>query len=168
VLSTNNYSTWLLRLTWRRARGLNASRVLRWWLPQTLKTLGLILQLFQGSGAIRLHPSVDFFQDGSRIKIDPQPEYTTQPKARGLLHMECDFAIALPYNLDFKTDELDHLPASWQFKYYWRLLKQYSTTLKNYSKSSRLLELLLSNITCSGACRAYTPGTARKDEDGLL
>jgi hypothetical protein len=24
--------------------------------------------------------------------------------------MECDFATALPYNLDFKTDELDHLP----------------------------------------------------------
>jgi hypothetical protein len=32
--------------------------------------------------------------------------------------MECDFATALPYNLDFKADELDHLPASWQFKYY--------------------------------------------------
>jgi hypothetical protein len=32
--------------------------------------------------------------------------------------MECDFAIALPYNLDFKIDELDNLPASWQFKYY--------------------------------------------------
>jgi hypothetical protein len=32
--------------------------------------------------------------------------------------MECDFATALPYILDFKTDELDHLPASWQFKYY--------------------------------------------------
>jgi hypothetical protein len=31
--------------------------------------------------------------------------------------MESDFAIALPYNLDFKTDELDHLPASW-YKYY--------------------------------------------------
>jgi hypothetical protein len=29
--------------------------------------------------------------------MDPQPESTTQPKARGLLHMECDFAIALPY-----------------------------------------------------------------------
>jgi hypothetical protein len=29
--------------------------------------------------------------------------------------MECDFAIAHPYNLDFKTDELDLLPASWQF-----------------------------------------------------
>jgi hypothetical protein len=31
--------------------------------------------------------------------MDPQPESTTQPKARGLLHMECDFAIALPYEL---------------------------------------------------------------------
>jgi hypothetical protein len=32
--------------------------------------------------------------------------------------MECDFAIALPYNLDFKTYELDYLLASWQFRYY--------------------------------------------------
>jgi hypothetical protein len=64
-------------------------------------------------------PIIQFFQDGRfRIKIDPQLESTTQPKARGLLHMECDFATALPYNLDFKTDELDHLSASWQFKYY--------------------------------------------------
>jgi hypothetical protein len=31
--------------------------------------------------------------------MDPPPEPTTQPKARGLLHMECDFAIALPYQL---------------------------------------------------------------------
>jgi hypothetical protein len=31
------------------------------------------------------------------VQMDPQPESTTQPKARGLLHMECDFAIALPY-----------------------------------------------------------------------
>jgi hypothetical protein len=63
-------------------------------------------------------PIVQFFQDGRfRIKTDPQLESTTQPKDRGLLHMECDFAIALPYNLDFKTDELDHLPASRQFKY---------------------------------------------------
>jgi hypothetical protein len=37
--------------------------------------------------------------------------------------MECNFAIALSYNLDFKADELDHLPASWQFKYYCRLLQ---------------------------------------------
>jgi hypothetical protein len=31
--------------------------------------------------------------------MDPQPESTIQPKARGLLYMECDFAIALPYQL---------------------------------------------------------------------
>jgi hypothetical protein len=31
--------------------------------------------------------------------MDPQPESTTQPKSRGLLHMECNFAIALPYQL---------------------------------------------------------------------
>jgi hypothetical protein len=66
-----------------------------------------------------LHPSLKFFQDRRfGIKINPQPESKTQPKARELLHMECDFAIALPYNLDFKTDELDHLPALRQFKYY--------------------------------------------------
>jgi hypothetical protein len=64
-------------------------------------------------------PIIQFFQDGRfRIKIDPQLESATQTKARGLLHMEYDFATALLYNLNFKTDELDHLPASWQFKYY--------------------------------------------------
>jgi hypothetical protein len=64
-------------------------------------------------------PIIQFFQDGRfRIKTDPQLESVTQPKARGLLHMEYDFATALPYNLDFKTDEPDHLPASRQFKYY--------------------------------------------------
>jgi hypothetical protein len=34
-----------------------------------------------------------------KLQMDPQPEPTTQPKARGLLHMEYDFAIALPYQL---------------------------------------------------------------------
>jgi hypothetical protein len=36
--------------------------------------------------------------------MDPQPEPTTNPKARGLLHMECDFAIALPYHLRLQDD----------------------------------------------------------------
>jgi hypothetical protein len=58
-------------------------------------------------------PIIQIFQNGRfGIKIDPHLESATQPKAWGLLHMECDFAIALPFNLDFKTDELDHLPAS--------------------------------------------------------
>jgi hypothetical protein len=70
-------------------------------------------------GGFYATPIIQFFQDRRlRIKIDPQLESATQTKARGLLHMECDFAMSLPYNLDFKTDELDHLPASRQFKYY--------------------------------------------------
>jgi hypothetical protein len=44
------------------------------------------------------NPSFKFFQDRRfRIKIDPQLESATQTKARGLLHIECDFATALPY-----------------------------------------------------------------------
>jgi hypothetical protein len=83
--------------------------------------------------------------------------------------MECDFAIALPYNLDFKTDELDHLPASRQFKYYRRLLQAVLEDAQELlEEASRLLELLLSTPTCSGACQAYTPGTARKEADKLL
>jgi hypothetical protein len=57
----------------------------------------------QGSGA-PCHVSFGFFSGFygiilPELQMDPQPESTTQPKARGLLHMECDFAIALPYQL---------------------------------------------------------------------
>jgi hypothetical protein len=50
------------------------------------------------------HVSFGFFSGFFGIilpehQMDPQPESTTQPKARGLLHMECDFAIVLPYQL---------------------------------------------------------------------
>jgi hypothetical protein len=55
----------------------------------------------QGSGA-PCHLSFGFFSRFfgiflPKLQMDPQPESTTQPKARGLLHMECDFTIALPY-----------------------------------------------------------------------
>jgi hypothetical protein len=57
--------------------------------------------LTQGSGA-PCHVSFGFFFGFyviflQKLQMDPQPESMTQPKARGLLHMECDFAIALPY-----------------------------------------------------------------------
>jgi hypothetical protein len=57
----------------------------------------------QGSGA-PCHVSFGFFSRFfgiilPKLQMDPQPESTTQPKARGLLHMECIFAIALPYQL---------------------------------------------------------------------
>jgi hypothetical protein len=48
--------------------------------------------------------------------------------------MECDFATTLPYNLDFKTSELDHLPARDSSSTIEDFSKQYSRTLKNYSK----------------------------------
>jgi hypothetical protein len=55
----------------------------------------------QGSGA-PCHVSFGFFSGFfgiflPKLQMDPQPESATQPKARGLLHMECDFVIALPY-----------------------------------------------------------------------
>jgi hypothetical protein len=55
----------------------------------------------QGSGA-PCHVSFGFFSGFCGIilpelQMDPQPESTTQPKARELLHIECDFAIALLY-----------------------------------------------------------------------
>jgi hypothetical protein len=57
----------------------------------------------QGSRA-PYHVSFGFFSGFfgiflPRFQMDPHPEPTTQPKARGLLHMECDFAIAFPYQL---------------------------------------------------------------------
>jgi hypothetical protein len=68
----------------------------------------MILQLerkysTQGSG-VPCHVSFGFFYgfcgiNLPELQIDPQPESMTQPKAWGLLHMECDFAIALPYQL---------------------------------------------------------------------
>jgi hypothetical protein len=55
----------------------------------------------QGSGA-PCHVSFGVFSGFfgiflPKLQMDPQPESATQPKAQGLLHMECDFAIALPY-----------------------------------------------------------------------
>ncbi len=57
----------------------------------------------QGSGA-PCHVSFGFFSGFfgiflPKLQMDPQPEFATQPKARGILHMECDSAIALPYQL---------------------------------------------------------------------
>jgi hypothetical protein len=66
-----------------------------------------------------LHPSFKFFKtEDSESRLTLSWSLQLNLRLGGLLHMECDFATALPYNLDFKTDELDHLPASWQFKYY--------------------------------------------------
>jgi hypothetical protein len=151
------------------SRGLQAARVLGWWLSRIDPWIDYLI--ISRLGGYYATPVIQNFQDGRfGIKIDPQLESATQHKARGLLHVDCDFATALPYNLDFKTDELDHLPASWQFKYYWRLLQAVLEDAQELlEEASRLLELLISTTMCSGACRAYSTGThARKDEDELL
>jgi hypothetical protein len=69
----------------------------------------------QGSGA-PCHVSFGFFSEFfgiflPKLQMDPQPESTTQPKARVLLHIECDFAIALPYQFRLQdiTDIVEDL-----------------------------------------------------------
>jgi hypothetical protein len=82
----------------------------------------------QGSGA-PCHVSFSFFSGFCGItlpelQIDPQLESTTQPKARGLLHMECDFAITLPYKFQLQDNvSIDE-----------HLQGQKSRTLGNYSR----------------------------------
>jgi hypothetical protein len=58
----------------------------------------------QGSGAL-CHVSFGFFSGFfgiflTKLQMDPQPESTT----RGLLHMECDFAVVLPYQFWLKDN----------------------------------------------------------------
>jgi hypothetical protein len=69
----------------------------------------------------------------TELQIDPQPESMTQPKARGLLHMECNFAIALPYKLRLQdnTGIVEDLQEQDS-----RMLGDYSRRLQDYSKIS--------------------------------
>jgi hypothetical protein len=91
----------------------------------------------QGSGA-PCHVSFGFFSGFCEIilpelHIDPQPESTTQLKARGILHMECDFAIALPYKfwLQNNTSIVEDLQEENS-----RTLGNYSRRLQDYSRIS--------------------------------
>jgi hypothetical protein len=67
----------------------------------------------QGSGA-PCHVSFGYYSGLygmilQELQMDPQLESTTQPKARGILRMECDFAIALPYKFRLQ----DYSRISW-------------------------------------------------------
>jgi hypothetical protein len=91
----------------------------------------------QGSGA-PCHVSFGFFSGFygiilQELQMDPQPESTTQPKARGLLHMECDFAIALPYQfrLQDNSGTIEDLQEENS-----RTLGNYSRRLQDYSRIS--------------------------------
>jgi hypothetical protein len=91
----------------------------------------------QGSGA-PCHVSFCFFSGFfgiflPKLQMDPQPEATTQPKARGLLHMECDFAIALPYKFPLQVNAsiIEDLQEKNS-----RTLGNYSRRLQDYSRIS--------------------------------
>jgi hypothetical protein len=91
----------------------------------------------QGSG-VPCHVSFSFFSGFcgiilSELQIDPQSESTTQHKARGLLHMECDFAIALSYK--FRLQENMSIVEDLQGRNS-RTLGNYSRRLQDYSRIS--------------------------------
>jgi hypothetical protein len=91
----------------------------------------------KGSGA-PCHVSFGFFSGFygiilPELQIDPQPESTTQPKARGLLHMECDFAITLPYK--FRLQDNASIIEDLQEENS-RTLGNYSRRLQDYSRIS--------------------------------
>jgi hypothetical protein len=77
--------------------------------------------------------------------MDPQPEPTTQPKARGLLHMECDFESHFHISFGFKTARA--------------LLKTFEGSARGrlglLEKTSRLLKHQLEYIPASG-CFDYS------------
>jgi hypothetical protein len=80
-------------------------------------------------------PIIQIFQDGRfKIKIDPQLESATQPKARGLLHMECDFATALHIISTSRLMSWTTFQPRGSSSTIEDFSKQYSRTLKNYSK----------------------------------
>jgi hypothetical protein len=89
----------------------------------------------QGSGA-PCHVSFRVFSGFCGIilpelQIDPQSESTTQPKARGLLHMKCDFAIALSYK--FRLQDNVSIVEDLQGQNS-RTIGNYSRRLQDYSR----------------------------------
>jgi hypothetical protein len=86
-------------------------------------------------GGCYVAPIIQIFQDGRfGIKIDPQLESTTQPKARGLLHMECDFAIHFHILSTSRLMSWITFQPRGSSRTIEDFSKQYSRTLKNYSK----------------------------------
>jgi hypothetical protein len=169
-LLTNHYSTWLIQLSYLGGYTLQDTRMMAFANTEDPWIDYLIISRLGGCYAT---PIIQFFQDRRFIiKIDPQLESATQPKARGLLNMEYDFAIALPYNLNFKTDELDHLPASRHFK----LLKTSPSSTRGCSRTTRRGFKTTRTITLdynvlgglSGILPGYSCEEGGRVENGLL
>jgi hypothetical protein len=84
-----NYSMWLIQLSYLEGYTLQEYSVMAFVNTEDPWIDYLIISRLGGYYAT---PIIKIFEDRRfRIKIDPQLEFATQPKARGLLHMECDF-----------------------------------------------------------------------------
>ena len=70
---------------------------------------------------------MNFFQKNPEDGNDPQPDPTVQPKARGLLHMECEY---IADHIRKRDSGLEHHIASMQ-------PEKYSKDLSKHSKGSK-------------------------------
>jgi hypothetical protein len=99
-----------------------------------LKILGLILQSFQGSGATRLHPSVDFFktEEESRLTLNQSLQLNVRLEGYSIwsaisqLHFHI---ISTSRPMSWTTFQPRGSSSTIE-----EFSKQYSRTLKNYSK----------------------------------
>jgi hypothetical protein len=104
------------------------------------------------------------------LQIDPQSESTTQPKARELLHMECDFAIALPYK--FRLHDNVSIIEDLQEENS-RTLGNYSRRLQDYSRirwstfQPRDASSIIGLLACSTRGRLRTTCQGRQDYSKL-
>jgi hypothetical protein len=96
-----------------------------------------------------LHPSFKFFKtEDSESRLILSQSLQLNLRLGGYSIWSAILQLHFHINLDFKTDVLDHLPASWQFEYYHRLLQAVPEDAQELlEEASRLLELLLSTTT---------------------
>jgi hypothetical protein len=109
-------------------------------------------------------PIIQIFQDGRfGIKIDPQLESATQPKARGLLHMECDFATALHIISTSRLMSWTTFQPRGSSSTIEDFSKQHSRTLKNYSQRLQDYSNYYTRLQCARGLVEHTPGYPCKE-----
>ena len=110
-----------------------------------------------------------FFKGDPKDKRYPQPDPSSQPKARGLLHMECEY---IAHHIRRRNLGLEHLIASMQLGKY---LEDYSRHSKDSKPEQWIPEALESTQRTSSevlnACRTRlrrARGLVRPGAAGLL
>jgi hypothetical protein len=100
-------------------------------------------------------PIIQNFQDGRfRIKIDPQLESATQPKARGLLHILQPHFHIISTSRQMTWTTFQPRGSSSTIEDF---SKQYLRTLKNYSKRLQDYSNYYSRLQCARGLDRHTP-----------